>query len=166
MGVRDDQGRLLHLEGFISDISERREVVDALRDREQMLSGLVESLPGAVYRTPMEAPLDATWFMSDGCMEPAPLTSAELFRGPPTWAVLHRPRRRSDGVRPTSSAIGPLAEMTMRPSTASRTKTAPRAGSCTAPSSWRDDKGTPREIIGLLIHITARRETEQALREA
>ena len=37
IGVRDDDGALLYLEGFVSDITELRRTEDALREREQMV---------------------------------------------------------------------------------------------------------------------------------
>ena len=45
IGVRDEKGGLLYLEGFVSDITELRRTEDALREREQMVGGLVRACP-------------------------------------------------------------------------------------------------------------------------
>jgi diguanylate cyclase (GGDEF)-like protein/PAS domain S-box-containing protein len=163
VGVRDDEGRLLHLEGFVSDISERRRAEDALRDREQMLSGLVGSLPGAAYRTPMEAPLE-TPFISDGCVELTGYTAAELVGGRPGWADIVHPDDKATVFADLERDLASRGNETL-----SEYRITRKDGSV----RWildravfvRDETGTSREIIGLLTDITSRRETEQALRE-
>ena len=49
VGTFDEAGALLGLDGFVSDITDLRATEEALGEREQMLSGLVSSLPGAAY---------------------------------------------------------------------------------------------------------------------
>jgi len=49
-GIFSDDSRLLYLEGFITDITERKVAEDALKARERSYRTLSENLPGIVYR--------------------------------------------------------------------------------------------------------------------
>jgi PAS domain S-box-containing protein len=74
-GVYGDDGRLLHLDGCIFDITERKEAeaalasaLDTVRASERQFRSLTASIPGAVYR----CKLDGSWtpvFMSEGMEE-------------------------------------------------------------------------------------------------
>ena len=63
--LRDASGAIVGVVGAAHDVTEARAAQDALREREEMLSGLVSSLPGAAYRSVLGAPWE-TLFISDG----------------------------------------------------------------------------------------------------
>ncbi|NET88116.1 MAG: response regulator [Kamptonema sp. SIO1D9] len=48
--VRDSQGKLLYYEGFVQDISLRKQTLSALRQSEERFRSLVNNLPGTIYR--------------------------------------------------------------------------------------------------------------------
>ena len=110
IGVRDEKGSLLYLEGFVSDITELRRTEAALHEREQMVGGLVESLPGAAYRSDLYEPWH-TSFLSEGFRALLGHDPAEFTDGArtgrtsciPTTGTTYRrrvaPRPRRPGIR-------------------------------------------------------------------
>jgi sigma-B regulation protein RsbU (phosphoserine phosphatase) len=52
--VRDPQGRLLHYEGTVEDITQRKQAEEKLRDSEALYHSLVETLPQSIYRKDLE----------------------------------------------------------------------------------------------------------------
>ncbi len=160
-GVRDSNDSLLHLEGFITDVSEQRRVEAALRDREQILSGLVGSLPGAAYRSQLDDPWRTT-FLSEGCRKLTGYGPKELLEGDRDWMdIIH-----ADDLQ---GVIGDLQRdlAAGADTTVSEYRVITKSGE----QRWlldravfsRNDDGTPEELIGLLIDITARRGTEETL---
>jgi len=161
VGVRDADDTLLHLEGFTTDISEQRRVEAALRDREQILSGLVGSLPGAAYRSQLGDPWRTT-FLSEGCRKLTGYGPEELLGGDRDWMdIIH-----ADDLQ---GVIGDLQRdlAAGADTTVSEYRVITKGGE----QRWlldravfsRNDEGTPVELIGLLIDITARRGTEETL---
>jgi PAS domain S-box-containing protein len=85
--VYDDDGRFLHIDGCIFDITARKQAEGALaaalegvRASERQFRSLTGSIPGAVYR----CKLDPDWtsvFMSDAMSEISGYTVAELGEG-------------------------------------------------------------------------------------
>ncbi|NJN88245.1 MAG: PAS domain-containing protein, partial [Leptolyngbyaceae cyanobacterium SL_7_1] len=64
IALRGEQGELLCYEGTVEDITDRRRVETALREREEWFRSLVNNIPGAVYR----CAYDPEWtmeFLSD-----------------------------------------------------------------------------------------------------
>jgi PAS domain S-box-containing protein len=86
-GVYSEDGRLLHLDGCMFDITERKQAeaalaaaLDSMGASERQFRSLTASLPGAVYR----CKLDANWtsvFMSDAMEEISGYRVAELAEG-------------------------------------------------------------------------------------
>jgi PAS domain S-box-containing protein len=86
-GIYGEDGRLLHLDGCMFDITERKTAeaalataLDSVRASERQFRSLTGSIPGAVYR----CKLDADWtpvFMSDAMAEISGYTAAELGEG-------------------------------------------------------------------------------------
>jgi sigma-B regulation protein RsbU (phosphoserine phosphatase) len=52
--VRDAQGRLIHYEGTVEDITQRKLAEEKLRDSEALYHSLVETLPQSIYRKDLE----------------------------------------------------------------------------------------------------------------
>jgi PAS domain S-box-containing protein len=86
-GIYGDDGRLLHLDGCMFDITERKEAeaalaaaLESVRASERQFRSLTGSIPGAVYR----CKLDGNWtpvFMSDAMAEISGYAVAELDEG-------------------------------------------------------------------------------------
>src|SRR5262249_10266724 len=85
--VYGSDGRFLHIDGCIFDITERKQAetalaaaLDGVRASERQFRSLTGSIPGAVYR----CTLDGNWtsvFMSDAMAEISGYTVAELGEG-------------------------------------------------------------------------------------
>ena len=90
VGICGDGGRPEYLEGFVSDITGLRLAERALCEREQMLSGLVESLPGAAYRSDLRAPWHMS-FLSEGFRTLLGHDPADFVEGARTWADIVHP---------------------------------------------------------------------------
>jgi PAS domain S-box-containing protein len=76
-GVFDDEGHLLFLAGFLSDISGRKQAEEALQESQRVLSTLMSNLPGMAYRCRN----DENWtieFASEGSWELLGYEPAEL----------------------------------------------------------------------------------------
>ena len=89
-GVYLDDGDIEYIEGFVSDITELRTAEDALREREQMLSAVVASLPGAVYRSELRAPWRTT-FLSEGFRSLLDRDPESIVAGEVLWADFVHP---------------------------------------------------------------------------
>jgi PAS domain S-box-containing protein len=74
-----DKGTATHLDGFIFDITEQRQIENELRTSEQKFKTLLGNIPGAVYRSPWEA-LDTMEFISDAIEEICGYPADELIR--------------------------------------------------------------------------------------
>jgi PAS domain S-box-containing protein len=100
--VHDEEGRFLHIDGCIFDITERKEAeaalaaaLDSVRASERQFRSLTGSIPGAVYR----CKLDGNWtpvFTSDAMAEISGYAVAELGEGGTTrFADLIDPEDRA-----------------------------------------------------------------------
>ena len=168
-GVCLDDGSTEYIEGFVSDITELRRAEDALREREQMLSAVIASLPGAVYRGELRAPWRTT-FLSEGFRSLLDRDPETIVAGEVPW---------TDFVHPDDLHM--LSEDTERdlaagsPTTQSEYRIVGDGGE----PRWvldramfvRDAGGEPVELIGMLFDVTdlhgaleARAESERRLR--
>jgi len=168
-GVYASDGGIEYMEGFVSDITELRTAEDTLRQRDEMLSALVASLPGAVYRSELRNPWRTT-FLSEGFRtllgrEPSSVVSGEI-----PWAdVVHE------------DDVHLLGEDTDRDLAAGSPTTQSEYRILTADGEvrWvldravfvRDEAGEPVELIGMLFDVTdlhgaleAQAESERRLR--
>lgn len=66
--VRDSEGNVLYYEGFITDITARKEMEEELKERERQLTILFGNLPGPVYRRRNDENYTMD-FISDGIRE-------------------------------------------------------------------------------------------------
>ena len=89
-GVYRDDGSVEYIEGFVSDITELRTAEDALREREEMLSAVVASLPGAVYRSELREPWRTT-FLSAGFRTLLGRDPEAVMAGDVLWADFVHP---------------------------------------------------------------------------
>jgi PAS domain S-box-containing protein len=81
------------LAGIARDVSERRAMEEALRERERQLSTLMENVPGMVYRCRHERGWSME-FVSEGCRELAGYAPEAFENGEMTWgdAILDEDR--------------------------------------------------------------------------
>ena len=164
MDVHGDEGGLRHLEGFISDITELRRTEDALREREQMISGLVESLPGAAYRSDLREPWHAS-FLSEGFRSLLGFDTREFTDGDRAWSDIVHPddlERIVVELERDLDARSPGTESEYRILTAG------------GETRWvldravftLGDDGRPDGMIGLLIDVTGLHEALDAQAES
>ncbi len=164
VGVFDDAGDLQHLEGFITDITDLHEAETALREREEMLSGLVASLPGAAYRSKTDDPW-GTVFFSEGCRALTGYGAEEFTGGAVSWKQIVHPddlqsvvddmRRDRDGGSPARQ-------------TEHRIVTKGGAVRWVLDSSVliESDADEPAEMVGIVIDVTRLHEAQDAQAES
>ena len=169
VGVYDDDDTLQYLDGFISDITDLHATEDALREREEMLSAVVASLPGAVYRSELRAPWRTT-FLSEGFRSLLDRDPEAIMAGEVLW---------EEFVHPDDLHL--LSEDTQRDRASGSPTTQSEYRILTAGGEprWvldramfvRDSAGEPVELIGMLFDVTdlhgaleARAESERQLR--
>jgi diguanylate cyclase (GGDEF)-like protein/PAS domain S-box-containing protein len=160
VGVFDAAGAVLSLDGFVSDITDLRATEEALREREQMLSGLVGSLPGAAYRSELRPPW-RTSFLSDGFETLAGRDPAPFVAGESLWTDIVHPEdlERITGELDRDLDAG-------RPDTESEYRLVKGDGEV----RWVIDRaafvpgedGRPAEMIGLLIDVTGLHDALEA----
>ena len=163
VGVFDDAGSLIALEGLITDVTALHEAERALAERERMLSTLLANLPGAAYRARTEPPcLDE--YVSDGSVELTGYPPERIVAGDPTWRDM---MPEEDRERVTADLEAAIAAGKTRVDFEYRLVTA------TGEEKWvwerstllRDDTGSANLLEGIIIDVSARRGAENALRE-
>ena len=160
VGTFDEAGALLGLDGFVSDITDLRATEEALGEREQMLSGLVSSLPGAAYRSDLLPPW-RTSFLSKGFEALAGRDPAAFVAGESVWTDIVHP---DDLERITGELHRDLDAG--RPDTESEYRLVRGDGEI----RWVIDRavfvpgedGRPAEMIGLLIDVTGLHDALEA----
>jgi|GEM_PF-529493 len=164
VGVLDASGDLLHLEGFVTDITGLKEAEASLRDREEMLSGLVSSLPGAAYRSEIADPWRTT-FMSEGCRELTGYGPDELVDGDVAWLQVVHPDDLQMVIADLHRDLAAGA-----PGSQSEHRIVTKNGDV----RWLLDRGTfindetgrPGEMVGLLMDVTDLHEAKEARDES
>lgn len=160
--ARDERGHIQYYEGTVTDITQRRQAEEALRESQRTLATLLSNLAGMAYRRNY----DKGWnleFVSDGCYELTGYTPADLLveRAIPFEQLIH-PDDRSyvQGELERALTYGDHFRMTYRILTAS------------GQEKWVLEKGIsvsshpyqPVVVEGFLTDITDRKEIEEALR--
>jgi PAS domain S-box-containing protein len=150
---------------FITDISERRAMLQALRASEQQFRSLIGNIPGISYRSLIEGDQPLV-FISD---------AVQRVTGYPAADFLGRAPRRSFGTlihaacRPVVSEAIAAALREDRPYLVEY-----RLLHADGSTRWmwengtgvRDESGVVRWLDGVILDITERRAIEEALREA
>ena len=147
----------------MSDITELRRAEDALREREQMIGGLVESLPGAAYRSDLYEPW-RTSFLSEGFRVLVGYDTAEFTEGERAWAdIVPDDLDRIVGELHRDLDAG-----------AAGTESEYRVITAEGETRWvldravfvHGDDGRPAGMIGLLIDVTGLHEALDAHAES
>jgi sigma-B regulation protein RsbU (phosphoserine phosphatase) len=112
--VRDAQGRLVHYEGTVEDITQRKLAEEKLRDSEALYHSLVETLPQSIYRKDIE---DRFTFVNQLFCQTLGRTAAEIlgrtdadFYPPKLAAKYQREDRRVIETRKTFNAVEERAQ--------------------------------------------------------
>ncbi len=150
---------------FVTDITERRAITQALRDSERQFRSLIGNIPGASFRCHADAEYTIE-FISDGVEKVNGYPAADYFR--------------AENKRTLIELISP-ADLPRVMTLCDEAVTAGQAYSVEyrmrhADGSWRwvwehgapvmGDDGTPRWVDGVIIDTTERRQMEEDLRVA
>jgi PAS domain S-box-containing protein len=150
---------------FITDISERRAIVQALRASEQQFRSLIGNLPGISYRSELEGEHPLV-FISDAVERVTGYPAADFLGRPPRrvyGALIHA----ADRARVTEAVAAALRDE--QPYLVEY-----RLLHADGSTRWlwengtgvRDDAGVLRWLDGVILDISERRHIEQALRDA
>jgi PAS domain S-box-containing protein len=157
--VRDDAGAPLFVEGFITDITERKRAEKALKMSEERFRRLAENARDTIYR--MSLPDGAYEYMSPAAIELTGYAPEEFYRNPqllrefihPEW----RPYIEEEWSRLLKGEMPPTYEFQI----------IHRSGDV----RWvnqrnimvRDEEGRPVAIEGIVTDITERKRSEEEL---
>jgi two-component system, cell cycle sensor histidine kinase and response regulator CckA len=161
-GVFSESGRLLYLEGFIADTTERRQAAERLRESEQKFRLLAENTLDVIWQ--LDPDLRITY------VNPA---SERLFGYPPQELI---GTRLSDHCDPKEMArmAAIVADRVERPETDTgvvfetffRHRDGQRVATEIHGSVLADARGRPVALQGTARDITERKRAEEALRES
>ncbi|QOL51254.1 MHYT domain-containing protein [Massilia litorea] len=158
---------------FVTDISERREMVAALRASEQQFRSLIGTIPGISYRSRIEGAHPMV-FISDAVERVAGYPARDFLGDPPADGANTAPRRcfgalihAADRVRVSEAIAAALAED--RPYLVEY-----RLLHADGSTRWlwengtgvRDEAGKLTWLDGVILDISERRTMEDALRQA
>ena len=160
--VRDAEGNALFIEGFITDITSRKDTELALRASEERYRALVERLPGAVF---FDAPDDSekTLFISSKIEDLVGYTPNEWITGV-SWSKSIHPQDRKRIL-----AVDKQTDQTGEPFREEyrfRRKDGEYIWIREDTSLVRDDHGEPLFWQGFLIDISYQKQVESAIKQS
>jgi len=162
-GVFAEDGALLYLEGFITDVTERRKAEDALAESERKYRLMVEQIPAITY-TAMADEASTTVFISPQIERILGYAPAAFAADPGLWSACVHPDDRArvfaELGRCRETAARFIAEYRMR-ARDGRTVWVQDSGYYVL-----DSAGRPCMLQGVMMDITGRREAEESLRLA
>src|SRR5438094_1037480 len=113
--IKDDSGGPLHFLNVMVDVTERKRAEAALHASEEGMRGLVEGLPGFLYRCDIDA-LMTTTYVSPQVHDICGVTVEEYLADPERWFTLIHPDDRDAVITDFQAAIenGKVFEMEYR----------------------------------------------------
>jgi len=164
--VRDAEGRTVWYEGTVEDISSRVATEAALRDNEEQLRQVTHQIPGLVFKVHVDAQRRRNFsFVSSGVRELYGLEpEAVLADG----TLLQRARHPDDSedVEVISERARQLQEPVAAEYRIVRADGELRWVRLTSTALQADTTGRGHFRIGVIVDVTERRLTEQALRDS
>jgi len=158
---RDASGAATHIDGFIVDVTEQRQLRDELQVREERLSSLAANIDGVLFRTRLgRTPIME--YYSPGIRKHIGVDAAELIGKPPIGRQMTHPDDIERYDRELAAALKENRPYTVEFRIILRSgqvKWVLESGRTTA----RDSRGRPLIMEGLSIDVTARKEAETAL---
>lgn len=160
--VRDSNGNTLYYEGFVTDITERKNIELVLRETESRYRVLIEKLPAAVFLDKIENGVPTHYYISPRVEALIGYTPEEWQADGSLWANSLHPDDRE--------AI--LAEDKRTNETSGAFRMEYRLRRKDGEYIWvkedasviRDENGIPMFWQGILLDITEQKKTEEALR--
>ena len=160
--VRDDKGNILYFEGFLTDITSRKEAELALRASEERYRALVDRLPGAVF---LDAPND-----SENTIYVSPKIEDILGYSPEEWTteiywsdIIHpEDRERVLAENKRTDETGELFLQEYR----IRKKDGEYIWIREESSLVKDEHGEPLFWQGFFLDISDRKRAESAIRQS
>lgn len=154
---RDEQGQVKYLEGFIEDITQRKQMEEALYERETLLQGLLDNSPAAIFVKDTEgrvvlANRQMEWLLQT---EPGGLIGATASDLVPEaiaadlWASEQQTMHSGVSLEREEHVLRGNEVHTL----------------LATKFPIYDDKGYPRGVGGILTDITVRKRAEQELRD-
>ncbi|HOF87449.1 MAG TPA: PAS domain S-box protein, partial [Armatimonadota bacterium] len=161
--VFDAQGTVTRVAVFVVDITERKQAEEALRTSEERFRRIVETFPGMIWMTTAE-PQHRTLFLSDHVAEIFGYPKEEFLSGHLAFTDIIFPedlQRANAAVAAALAAREPYSVELRFRHRAGHTVWVIEIG-----AGVYDDAGALQYLIGTVMDITARKQTETALRES
>ncbi len=160
--VRDEKGNILYFEGFLTDITARKEAEFALRDSEERYRALVERLPGVVFLDTPDNP-DHTFYISPRIKDLLGYSQEEWISYI-SWSDLIHPEDR-DRVLDESKRTDETGEV-FRQEYRLRRKDGQYIWIREETSLVKDERGAPLFWQGFFLDITHQKQAESAIRQS
>jgi PAS domain S-box-containing protein len=161
--IFDKSDRLLGIAGFSKDITQTREIQNALMESERSKSALLSNLPGVAYRSNCDPDLQIT-FISEGCYELTGYRAEELLGQNRSYYDLIYPEYRSVLLDKWKKNIG--LDLVRTDEYPIKTASGETKWVC---EKFREVYDSERNVIateGFIIDITERKNAEKSLQQS
>ena len=149
--------------GFVSDISQRKQMEQALRKSEQQYRSLIRNIPGASFRVALNDNLTVL-FVSEAVLSMTGWDASDFLEGRQTRENLMVPGDR-DRVR-TEVRQAIAEERNYMVEYRIEHRDGRQLWLWESGSAFRDEQGQPQWVDGVVLDITERRQMEEELRSA
>ncbi|MFA6981144.1 MAG: PAS domain S-box protein [Ignavibacteriaceae bacterium] len=158
--LRNSFGEISSLMGIARDITERKQLEEAMRDSEERQGLILRSLPVAIYTAPVEPEVDAFW-ISGNVFELTGYSTDEFITEPDFWRRRLHPEDRSRVLEAFERAAV-LGEVNIE----YRWQVKNGQYKWFLDRSVRHEVDKKQEYFGVLIDITERKQAEESLKSS